>query len=91
MTSSRDDIQTLQWAIGQLSQREREELAEWILNSLDPESWIAEGAVRPPGGRKSDGRERRSDDLLLAWRGYSAAIAELEQTTEHEVLRASSR
>jgi hypothetical protein len=92
MTTSQDDIQTLQRAIRQLSQRDREELAEWILNSLDTESWVAEAAVRPPGGRKSAGSGRETDDpLLLAWRGYSAVIAALEQTSEHEAFRASSR
>jgi hypothetical protein len=103
MTIIPADIQALQRAIRQLSQREREALAEWILNSRETESRVAEAAVRPYGDRRESegvtepfrleagGRDPGTDDLLLAWRGYSAAIAELEQTSEHEVFRASPR
>jgi Uma2 family endonuclease len=45
------DIKLLQQAIRQLSRREREELAEWILNSPDIESRVAEIVV-PYGGRR---------------------------------------
>jgi hypothetical protein len=101
MTTIRADIQALQRAIRQLSQREREALAEWILNSQDTESRVAEAVVCPYGDRRESegvmepvrleagGRDPGTDDLLLAWRGYSAAIAELERTSEREVLRSS--
>ena len=51
MTTIQTDIRALQQAIRQLSRREREELAEWILNSPDTESWVAE-AARPYGERR---------------------------------------
>src|SRR5215470_1305823 len=50
MTTVQADIRALQQAIRHLSRREREELAEWILNSPDIESWVAE-AARPYGER----------------------------------------
>jgi len=45
MTTIQTDIHALRHAIQQLSRREREELAEWILNSPDGDSWVAEAAV----------------------------------------------
>src|SRR5579859_2631549 len=53
MTTIQTDIHALRQAIRQLSRREREELAEWILNSPDNESWVAEAAPRPYGGRRN--------------------------------------
>src|SRR5262249_22200699 len=53
VTTLQTDIQALQQAIRQLSRREREELAEWILNSPDDGWWVAE-AARP----YSDGDRR---------------------------------
>ncbi len=46
MTITQDDIQSLQQAIRQLSRREREELAEWILNSSDFELEVREAALQ---------------------------------------------
>jgi hypothetical protein len=103
MTTIQADIQALQRAIRQLSQREREALTEWILKSQDTESRVAEAAVRPYGDRRESegvtepvgleagGRDPGTDDLLLAWRGYSATSVELEQTGEREVSRSSPR
>jgi len=51
MTTIQADMQLLQQAIRQLSRREREELAEWILNSPDNESRIAERFL-PYGERR---------------------------------------
>jgi Uma2 family endonuclease len=51
MTTIQTDIQTLRQAIRELPRREREELAEWILNSPDSESRVAEAAL-PYGGRR---------------------------------------
>ena len=51
MTTSLTDIQALRQAISHLSRREREELAEWILNSPDTASWVAEAAL-PYGGQR---------------------------------------
>src|SRR5262245_50417047 len=51
MTSTQTDVQMLRQAIPQLTRREREELAEWILNSPDIGSWVAEAAL-PYGDRR---------------------------------------
>jgi Uma2 family endonuclease len=51
MTTDLADIPALRQAIRQLSRREREELAEWILNSPDTASWVAEAAL-PYGGKR---------------------------------------
>ncbi len=51
MTIIQADLQSLQQAIRQLSRREREDLAEWILNSPDTEVGVAEMALRY-GGRR---------------------------------------
>ena len=50
MSIVQTDIQLLRQAIRQLSRREREELAEWILNSPDSELGVAES--RAPYGAK---------------------------------------
>jgi len=50
MTTTQTDIRALQQAIRALARREREDLAEWILNSWDSETRVAEAAV-PYGGR----------------------------------------
>ena len=50
MTSSQTDIQAIRQAIRQLSRFEREELAEWMLNSPDFEVRVAETALAY-GGR----------------------------------------
>jgi Uma2 family endonuclease len=51
MTTLQPDIQMLQQAIRQLSRVEREELAEWILNSPVIDSRVAE-AVKPYAGQR---------------------------------------
>ena len=51
MTTTQTDLATLRRAIRQLSRFEREELAEWILNSPDFESGVAETAL-PYGGSR---------------------------------------
>jgi Uma2 family endonuclease len=51
MTTIQADMQALRQAIKLLSRREREELAEWILNSPDIEFGVAETAL-PYGGRR---------------------------------------
>lgn len=51
MTTIQPDMQALQQAIRQLSRREREELAEWILNSPDREWGVAEPAL-PYGDKR---------------------------------------
>jgi Uma2 family endonuclease len=51
MTTIQTDIQALRQAIRQLSRREREELAEWILNSPDSDTSVAEPRL-PYGDRR---------------------------------------
>ena len=51
MTTVQTDLQALRQAIKLLSRREREELAEWILNSPDVEIGVAEPAL-PYGTRR---------------------------------------
>jgi Uma2 family endonuclease len=51
MTIVQNDIQLLKQAIRQLSRPEREDLAEWILNSPDVESRVAEAAL-PYGAKR---------------------------------------
>jgi Uma2 family endonuclease len=51
MTSMQADVQLLKQAIRQLSRPEREDLAEWMLNSPDVESRVAE-AVLPYGAKR---------------------------------------
>jgi Uma2 family endonuclease len=51
MTFVQADIQSIQQAILQLSRREREELAEWILNAPDTALGVAETALEYGGPR----------------------------------------
>ncbi len=51
MTFAQADTQAIQQAIRQLPRREREELAEWILNAPDTERAVAETALAYGGPR----------------------------------------